>query len=208
MLHFLCSLSSLQRVVSVSLAVLLAACGGGGGEAESNVQPTVVAAATSDENAVTQATGSPSMSQTSCLGMRDRQAALDAINAARATGRSCGSKTFAPAQALQWNFVLEKVAVAHSSDMINRQFFAHMNPDGNKAGVRFLNAGYEWSSYGENLGKGQTALSEVMNEWLNSPTHCENLMDPDYKDFALACISDDAGARQTLYWTQLFGTKR
>jgi uncharacterized protein YkwD len=207
MLQSLGSFSHLHRLAGLGLALFLVACGGGGSE-ELETHGTVVAGASSDVVPAAATSSGTAMTRTSCIGMRDRQAALEAINAARAVGRSCGSKTFAPAQALQWNFVLEEVAAAHSSDMIERKFFAHMNPDGNKAGVRFFNAGYDWSTYGENLGKGQTDLGQVMKEWLNSPTHCENLMDPLYKDFALVCSPDLSDSRQTLYWTQLFGAKK
>lgn len=56
-----------------------------------------------------------------------------------------------PKQPLAAHQTLGNVAVAHSLDMLNRNFFAHTNPDGTTAGGRATAAGYHWNLIAENI---------------------------------------------------------
>lgn len=56
-----------------------------------------------------------------------------------------------PKPAVAMNSVLREAARRHSRDMLDRNFFAHQNPDGAGPGERVLDAGYTWTTVGENL---------------------------------------------------------
>ena len=70
---------------------------------------------------------------------------------------------------------LTSVARDHSVDMIAQKYFAHLSPEGLTAGGRLSTAGITWTKAGENLAEGLTNPRAVMEGWLLSPTHRENL---------------------------------
>ena len=96
-------------------------------------------------------------------------------------------------------------ANAHAADMAQRGYFAHESPRGDKAGNRVAGAGYEWRRYGENIARGQRTPFEVVDDWMDSPEHRENILDCrlDQMGVGLAIAKDD-----TPYWVQDFATPR
>jgi uncharacterized protein YkwD len=130
---------------------------------------------------------------------------LNAINTARASARSCGSKAFAAAPAVRWSTKLEAAAKAHSTDMRDRDYFAHEHPSGPKLSQRLATVGYTWSAYGENIAAGYGSLEAVMKGWLNSPGHCANIMSANFTEVGLALVN--GGSKRT-YWTMDLGKPR
>lgn len=53
---------------------------------------------------------------------------------------------------------------------------SHAGNDGTTAGQRLTNAGYIWSSYGENLAAGQETPEELVAAWMASPGHRANIL--------------------------------
>ena len=141
------------------------------------------------------------------LSEADRLAILSRLNAARAQARSCGSERFAATGPLVWDTRLEDAAKAHSDDMARNDFFSHTGSDGLNIGDRVGQAGYRLRRAGENIAAGQDSDQAALEGWLTSEGHCRNIMEPAYRDTALACVSD-SGATFTRYWTQVFGTAR
>ena len=127
---------------------------------------------------------------------------LAAINAARAQARQCGSTTRPAVPALGWNSALASAASRHSTDMATRNFFSHTGSDGSDVGQRVSNAGYRWSSVGENIAAGPSTVSSVMSGWLASAGHCNNIMGANYQQVAVACVSR-SGSTYTRYWTMV-----
>jgi uncharacterized protein YkwD len=70
---------------------------------------------------------------------------------------------------------LTSVARDHSVDMIAQRYFDHVSPVGLTAGGRLRLAGVTWTSVGENLAEGLSTPGAVMEAWLSSPAHRENL---------------------------------
>ncbi|WP_137818322.1 CAP domain-containing protein [Pseudomonas sp. 2FG] len=144
-------------------------------------------------------------------GMPDWQAAgrdiLQLVNAARAQPQRCGSQAFDPAPPLRWNERLGQSALAHSRDMAARNYFSHTGKDGSLAGKRATRDGYAWQQIGENIAAGQGSAKQTVAGWLGSPSHCFNIMNPDFSEMGAAYAVDpqsDAG----IYWTQVFGLPR
>ena len=67
---------------------------------------------------------------------------LALVNAQRAMGATCGNTVYPPAPALTMNALLTTAARAHTYDMVNRDFFAHTNPDGDTPGDRITALGF------------------------------------------------------------------
>ena len=68
---------------------------------------------------------------------------------------------------------------------------------------RFAACGYTYNTYlGENIAYGQTTPAQVMNDWLNSQGHRENIENPSFAVIGVGVASSGGGQ---LYWTQDFG---
>jgi uncharacterized protein YkwD len=55
---------------------------------------------------------------------------------------------------------------------------------------------------GENIAYGAKSAEEVVQSWLDSPGHCENIMDPRFAEMGIAYGAGQA-SRRSLYWVQL-----
>lgn len=125
---------------------------------------------------------------------------LQLVNEVRKNGCQCGATYYAPAPALTWNTQLELAAYNHSSDMYKNNYFSHTSLDGATAGDRIKKAGYTWTAFGENIGKGYSTERSVIEAWIQSEGHCKNLMNSKYKEVGVARVGT--------YWTQAFGAKK
>lgn len=121
--------------------------------------------------------GEPGELGTSRL-MRDRLLAL--VNDSRARGACCGGRCAGPAGPLGTAPALEIAAQLHAEDMRARQFFAHTSPDGLSPVDRARLVGFRGCELGENLARELTEPESVVAEWLLSPDHCTNVLDPDF----------------------------
>lgn len=74
---------------------------------------------------------------------------------------------------------LERLAQAHARDMALRDYFAHENPDGLDSYERLsaLNPP-SYNEAGENTARGQESPDELVSQWLGSPKHRENMLNP------------------------------
>ena len=135
------------------------------------------------------------------------RAVFKATNAARAEARQCGDTWMEAAPPLAWNKDLAAAALAHSQDMAQQGYFAHKNKQGNEVSQRAEAQGYRWRHIGENISRGQSSAAEAVAGWINSPGHCQNLMNPRFTEFG-AGIAIRQGKRPAAYWTQVFGAPR
>lgn len=106
---------------------------------------------------------------------------------------------------LAWNDNLAGVARAHSKDMGVRNFMSHTNPDGLSPFDRLKNAGISYSRAAENIAAGQTTPESVMQGWMNSEGHRNNILNPNLKEIGVGYYKTDSGYQH--YWTQVFITK-
>jgi len=142
------------------------------------------------------------------LGGQAGKEVLRLANAARAQPRTCGNRRFGAAPPLRWANELGAAALVHSRDMASRNYFRHRGErDGSEAGDRATRQGYRWRRVGENIAAGQGSPEQVVSAWLASPPHCENLMSRDFAEMGAAYAVNDH-SDSTIYWTQVFGTRR
>lgn len=130
---------------------------------------------------------------------------LELTNQARAQGRHCGRELFGPVPPLKPSPLLSRVALEHSRDMAMHDLLDHTGSDGSSPGDRMTRAGYKWRIAGENIASGVTTADAVVEGWLQSPHHCENIMAPQFTQMGSAYFYDPKSAAG-IYWTQEFGT--
>ncbi len=61
--------------------------------------------------------------------------------------------------------------------------------------------GIKYTAAGENIAMGQRTASEVMNAWMNSPGHRNNILSPSFSEIGVGLAK---GPNGRLYWTQMF----
>ncbi len=130
---------------------------------------------------------------------------LRLVNKARATKRSCGSKTYKAVPALRADAKLARVAAEHSADMSQQDFFSHTSRNGDSPFDRIKGAGYLYRYAGENIAAGFRTPASVTKAWLKSPGHCRNIMKASYTELGVGWVT---GGAYGSYWTQDFGRPR
>jgi len=103
------------------------------------------------------------------------------LNGFRIQGCPCGS----PVPPVDFNPLLEKSAKRYAREIKRNNRFKHTDRKGKTVGSRVDAAGYRWLEVGENLGKGQVNLDQLIQDWLKSPTHCALMMSPKFKEVGL-----------------------
>jgi uncharacterized protein YkwD len=128
---------------------------------------------------------------------------LARINEARATPRSCGAQAFGAAPPVVWNEMLAQAALGHSQDMAAKHYFNHKEPGGSIPAERATRAGYRWRQVGENIASGQHTVAQTVADWLDSPGHCANIMNPAFTEMGAAYAVNPGNENRTPYWTQM-----
>jgi uncharacterized protein YkwD len=89
-------------------------------------------------------------------------------------------------QPLEFDSVLKKVAGLKLQDMLKHQYFSHTSPEGLDAWHWFKEAGYNYKFAGENLATNFTNATDVTEAWMQSKSHRENILFPEYREVAVA----------------------
>jgi uncharacterized protein YkwD len=133
--------------------------------------------------------------------------ALELINQVRANGTRCGQRSFGPASPVTLSATLATVAFGHAADMAEHDYFEHEDLMGHSPAQRVRAAGYQEKLVGENIAYGPKSVEEVVQGWLDSPDHCENIMDPRFAQMGIAFAPGQL-SRRGLYWVQLLAIPR
>ena len=132
--------------------------------------------------------------------------ALELINQVRSKGTHCGDELFGPAPPVSLSGTLDTVASGHAIDMAEKNYFEHVDPAGHSPADRVRAVGYQEKLVGENIAYGPKSVDEVVQGWLDSPGHCENIMDPRFAEMGIALAP--GRAKHGLYWVQVFAEPR
>ncbi|MEJ1962428.1 MAG: CAP domain-containing protein [Gammaproteobacteria bacterium] len=132
---------------------------------------------------------------------------LQLANEARSHARRCGNESFPAVQPLSPDKRLTEAAREQARDMAKHNRLDHTGSDGSTPATRVTRAGYSWRVVGENIASGPTSPEEVMQGWLASPGHCENLMSPRFNEMGVAYVVDPR-SESGVYWSQVFGTRK
>jgi uncharacterized protein YkwD len=131
---------------------------------------------------------------------------LRLVNRARAQARSCGGVRYPAVPPLRTDARLNRAADKYARLMGTRGFFSHTGPDGSDPGDRMSAEGYRWASYGENIAAGYSTAAAVVDAWLDSPGHCQNIMGRS-TELGLG-HAHVPGSPYGTYWVQDFATPR
>jgi uncharacterized protein YkwD len=98
---------------------------------------------------------------------------------------------------------LSQAANAEACDMIHYNYFDHINPvTGSSPLDRFAASGFEGNICGENIAAGQQSPEQVVDGWIGSPEHEDNVLSPAFTHMG---IGIRLGGPYRIYWVQLFG---
>jgi uncharacterized protein YkwD len=80
--------------------------------------------------------------------------------------------------ALRDNRLLDRSAHGWSVTMVQTGAFTH----GADFAARITAVGFDWSAAGENIATGFQTPRQVVAAWMASKDHCQNILDPDYRE--------------------------
>ncbi len=108
---------------------------------------------------------------------------------------------------LTMNAELTQAAARKADDMFVKNYWAHIAPDGTTPWYFIKSSGYEYVYAGENLARGYTTSQDVVNAWMASPSHRENMLSPNYKDIGFAIKDGTLTGDDTVLVVEEFGSR-
>lgn len=108
---------------------------------------------------------------------------------------------------LKESSVLSSAAQAKGADMLNKGYWAHFAPDGTSPWSFFINFGYRYTFAGENLARDFCSASDAVRAWMNSPSHKENILSPNYKEIGIGVVQGNLSGSETTIIVQFFGSR-
>lgn len=130
----------------------------------------------------------------------NQQILLQMVNYYRVNGCYSGNKYYPPTKPVVWNNKLAKAAQIHANDLKRNNYLDHIGSDGSSPGDRISRVGYQWLACSENIARGFSYERDVVEGWINSESHCKNIMNPNYTEVGMA--TNDT------YWVQKFAVKQ
>ncbi|HEX7543047.1 MAG TPA: CAP domain-containing protein, partial [Patescibacteria group bacterium] len=103
------------------------------------------------------------------------------------------------------NSALSLAAQKKAENMFQENYWSHYSPDGKTPWDFILGAGYKYEYAGENLAKNFLFSNGVIDAWMNSTTHRDNLLKKEYKDVGYAIVNGTLNGEQTTIVVQEFG---
>ena len=104
---------------------------------------------------------------------------------------------------LGYDGTLAASAKIHAMDLNHCDFFAHDSLDGTSFFERCADNGYAGTCTGENIGGGQQTPQAVMDAWVASPGHRENILYPHHTHVGVAYY--EGSGTYGRYWVKHFG---
>jgi uncharacterized protein YkwD len=111
-------------------------------------------------------------------------------------------------QSLAENDTLDAAAQAKLADMFAKNYWDHTGPSGETAWQFIDGKGYKYILAGENLAKGFNNSTEVVEAWMDSPSHRENILNKEFTETGVAVGSGKIKGINTTLIVQIFGEPR
>ena len=106
---------------------------------------------------------------------------------------------------LSLNSALSLAAQRKAENMFQENYWSHYSPDGKTPWDFILGAGYQYEYAGENLAKNFLFSNGVVDAWMNSVTHRDNLLKNEYTEVGYAIVNGILNGEQTTLVVQEFG---
>lgn len=104
------------------------------------------------------------------------------------------------------NGSLNQAAEAKAQNMFAENYWAHYAPSGKTPWDFIVGAGYKYVYAGENLARNFSSAQDVVNAWMASPTHRDNLLNPHYTNIGVAIEDGNLTGKATTLVVQEFGS--
>lgn len=98
---------------------------------------------------------------------------------------------------LKWDAELESSAVTRAAEV--SIMFSHTRPNGSMCDTAFPSGLY---AMGENIAMGFSSVQSTFNQWVNSPMHYSNMVNPHFTHIGISCFY---GGAYGWCWVQTFG---
>ncbi len=109
-------------------------------------------------------------------------------------------------QPLERSALLDKAALLKANHMKQLEYFAHYSPQGVSPWYWFDVVKYNYVYAGENLAIYFDDSEDVVDAWMKSPLHKENIIKNEYTEIGVAAVKGKYEGYDTVYIVQLFGT--
>lgn len=106
---------------------------------------------------------------------------------------------------LSTNEQLNQAAQKKASDMFAKNYWSHYGPGGETPWDFILSSGYRYQLAGENLAKNYLFSQGVVDAWMNSPSHKENVLKKEYSEVGFAVVNGLLNGEETTLVVQMFG---
>ncbi len=106
-------------------------------------------------------------------------------------------------EAYRLDFALSQAALTRAQDMIIQNYFDHFAPNGS-SWYQVIPPGYSFA--GENLALGFNSAETMLDAWLTSSSHRENILSRRFDRIGLASIQGKIEGVNQILVVQVFGT--
>jgi uncharacterized protein YkwD len=131
------------------------------------------------------------------LGSLDAKSVIRETNKERASGGL---------PLLTENTRLDNSAQKKLGDMIAKNYFAHVSPEGKGPAVWVKDAEYQYIMVGENLAMGNFSdEKDLVNAWMESPGHRANIMNQKFSEIGVAVKRGTIEGSTAIIAVQVFG---
>lgn len=103
---------------------------------------------------------------------------------------------------------LSQAAIEKAKDMFERDYWAHYAPDGTTPWQFIEQEGYRFMMAGENLAKGYDDPKELLQAWLDSPTHRYNIEKPEFDEIGVAVMDGNLNGKKVTLVVQMFAQEQ
>ncbi|WP_052123948.1 CAP and S-layer homology domain-containing protein [Ureibacillus manganicus] len=97
--------------------------------------------------------------------------------------------------------LLNQLAIIKAQDMIDRDYFEHRSPFYGYPWDLATLFDYGYTNFGENIARNYHSPKDVVEAWMASPSHKENILRNNYTNIGVGVREDDDG---NYYWVQMF----
>lgn len=106
---------------------------------------------------------------------------------------------------LVYNSKLALAAQAKANDMFTNQYWSHTSPSGLDPWYFIESSGYKYRIAGENLARDFARTPEMVQAWMDSPTHRANIINSKYEEIGVAVVDGVLNGVETTLVVQMFG---
>lgn len=103
------------------------------------------------------------------------------------------------------NSTLNQCAMNKARDILEKQYFAHTNPEGKEFYKWIDEAGYNYLYAGENLAIDFEESEDVIKAWMESELHKKNILNERYTEIGIGVLEGTFKGSKSIIIVQIFG---